>query len=301
MTLACLGLGLYALAGRSSPRPYLTPVAVSPARHSENTREKEIDDAVAKAQLHVLDEVAWNVFGTTPEGSSTSGGTEVLKAAALVLCRDGYGPVGALKAFGPEVSERVCSDEKAAGGMKSLSGLADHGDLNAATALAYIYNAGARGVQRNALESLKWARLAARARLPAGQRIVGDHYLGGESLPKDDRVALEWYRRASVQGDLRSQDTLCRQYHEKSPDPSSLESFYGRSQLAPPLRSDILAYAWCSLAASNPTGGEDAAEVRRRAGRERDRVAETLSAHQLATAQGRVREWRMKYPGLHRP
>ena len=159
MTLACLGLGLYALAGRSSPRPYLTPVAVSPARHSENTREKEIDDAVAKAQLHVLDEVAWNVFGTTPEGSSTSGGTEVLKAAALVLCRDGYGPVGALKAFGPEVSERVCSDEKAAGGMKSLSGLADHGDLNAATALAYIYNAGARGVQRNALESLKWGAL----------------------------------------------------------------------------------------------------------------------------------------------
>lgn len=124
-------------------------------------------------------------------------------------------------------------------------------------------------------------------------------YLRGQGVPKDDTVALQWYRRAAEQGDAEGQINLAGMYNLG----------LGVST------NNVLAYMWYNLGAVNgyPSSafGHDSVALRatqkqiieaRQLSREgadgRDGLAAKMTLEQISEAQQLSREWK---PGGHDP
>lgn len=94
----------------------------------------------------------------------------------------------------------------------------------------------------------------------------------GFGVPKDDKTAVKWYKRAAEQGNAPAQNNLGAMY------------FKG----AGALQDYALAHKWWNIAASV---GNDLARDNR------DKLAEIMTAAQIAEAQGLAREWLEEHGG----
>jgi len=136
---------------------------------------------------------------------------------------------------------------------------AEQGDAKAQAALGALYFVG-EGVPKDAAEAVRWFRLAAEQGDAMAHYNLGVMYANGEGVPKDAAEAVKWYRLAAEQGDASAQ--------------YNLSGMYWRGQGVP--QNYILAYHWANLAAA---GGADNAPKRR------DILAERMSPEQIAEAQ----------------
>ncbi len=107
------------------------------------------------------------------------------------------------------------------------------------------------------------------------QFVIGKLYLSGEGVPKDDREALKWFRKAAEQGESEAQFVLGEIY----------AGGYGLP------KDDVLAYLWFSLAASN-SREESLSEW---ADISLELVAGNMTPDEIAEAQRLAREWWAKH------
>jgi uncharacterized protein len=91
--------------------------------------------------------------------------------------------------------------------LKLLRPLAEQGNANAQSNLAWMYEQG-HGVPQDFKEAMKWYRSAAEQGFRAAQYNLGVMYSEGRGTPSDFREALKWYRRAATQGDAKAQYNL---------------------------------------------------------------------------------------------
>ena len=104
----------------------------------------------------------------------------------------------------------------------------------------------------------------------AAQVILGGRYANGRGVERDDVLAVEWYRKAAEQGNVRAQYSLGVMY----------ETGQGISQ------DNVQAYLWYDLAASHPSVEQEQSI------KNRDIVVTQMTSEELAEAQRLVREWR---------
>ena len=90
-------------------------------------------------------------------------------------------------------------------------------------------------------------------------------------MPKDDRLAAEWYRKAADQGNARAQNNIGLSYDN------------GRGVL----KDWSIAYMWYNLAAAK--GNKTAAT-------NRDNLERSMTAAQIAEGQRMSREWKPAQP-----
>jgi uncharacterized protein len=100
----------------------------------------------------------------------------------------------------------------------------------------------------------------------AAQFTLGFMYAHGRGVPQDDALAAKWYRLAADQGHARAQNNL--------------GAMYAHGRGVP--KDAVLAYRWFNLAAAQ--GQADA-------GKNRDRVAKSMTPAQIAEAQRLPQEW----------
>ncbi len=104
----------------------------------------------------------------------------------------------------------------------------------------------------------------------SAQYNLGVMYADGEGVPQDDTEAGRWYRLAADQGVADAQ--------------YNLGVMYGTGQGVP--QDYVEAHIWYNLA-----GAQSSGENRDLAVKNRDVVAERMTADQVAEAQRRAREW----------
>ena len=64
------------------------------------------------------------------------------------------------------------------------------------------------GVPQNFQEALKWYRTSAELGDINAQRILGEMYLKGQNVQKDDAEAANWFGKAARQGDPKALNDL---------------------------------------------------------------------------------------------
>ncbi len=108
----------------------------------------------------------------------------------------------------------------------------------------------------------------------SAQHSLGGMYeFGIGIIPQDYEEAIRWYRAAAGQGYAKAQDSLGTMY------------YYG---LGVP-QDYIQAHMWYSLAASDLTG-----EYKERNVKNREEIAEEMTAEEIAEAERLAREWKPK-------
>lgn len=138
---------------------------------------------------------------------------------------------------------------------------ADRGLPYAQHNLAGVYFYG-NGLPQNYQEALKWYRKAADAGFAPSQSFLGWMYLNGKGVEANYQEALKWYRKSADQGDMEAQFSLGQMYFTgENLNPDFVES-----------------YKWINLAA---------AQGHTNAIRQRAKLAEALTAEELAEAQKR--------------
>jgi TPR repeat protein len=100
----------------------------------------------------------------------------------------------------------------------------------------------------------------------AAQFTLGFMYAHGQGVPQDDAQAAKWYRLAADQGHALAQNNL--------------GVMYANGRGVP--KDAVLAYRWFNLAVAQ--GQADA-------GKNRDRVAKSMTPAQIAEAQRLPEEW----------
>ena len=73
-----------------------------------------------------------------------------------------------------------------------------------------------RGVPRDDQLAVQWYRKAAEQGHAAGQNNLGWMYAEGRGVPKDDRLAVQWFRKAAKQGHAAAHSNLYLRYPEVS-------------------------------------------------------------------------------------
>jgi len=136
----------------------------------------------------------------------------------------------------------------------------------------YEYGKDKVPVPQDYREARRWYRKAAEQGDASAQRGLGKLYYKGLGIPQDYKAAVRWYRLAAEQGDVEAQRNLALMYAEGQ----------GVSQ------DYVRAHMWYNLAASRVTGEDRQKYARNR----RDRIAEKMTADQIAEAQRLAREWK---------
>lgn len=85
--------------------------------------------------------------------------------------------------------------------------LADQGNVVALTQIGIMYRTG-RGLPRDDKQAFHWLRRAAALGSPQAQFSVGDMYLRGNGTAQDLLQAAKWYNRAAEQGHPQAQYAL---------------------------------------------------------------------------------------------
>ena len=98
------------------------------------------------------------------------------------------------------------------------------------------------------------------------QYNLGVCYANGEGVPKDDGIAVSWYRKAAVQGNAMAE--------------YNLGVCYANGKGVP--KDDVLAYMWYNLAAVQDS---DAAK-------NRENLTKSMTSEPIAEAQHMSREWK---------
>ncbi|MBF0295684.1 MAG: sel1 repeat family protein [Magnetococcales bacterium] len=127
-------------------------------------------------------------------------------------------------------------------------------------------HANGEGMPQDDEAAFIWYRLAAEQGHPLAQFHLGWMHANGVGVPQSDEEALKWYCMSAEQGHIHAQFLLGTLYAETN---------------HAPLRDDIQAYAWASLAVFN--GDRDAGELR-------DMLAKRMSPVQLIDAKELVRK-----------
>ena len=136
------------------------------------------------------------------------------------------------------------------------------------------YNLGLRyekgtAVTQNHLEAARWYRLAAMTGYPDAQYKLCEMSEQGRGLPQDYQEAIRWCGLAADQGNGRAMFLLGRLYHTAHGVPQDF----------------VRAHMWYNLATAH--GFEESK-------RWRDRLADDMSASQIAEAQKLAREWNVR-------
>jgi len=126
-----------------------------------------------------------------------------------------------------------------------------------------------QGVLLDEAEAARWYRLAADQGYAGAQNNLGVMYQNGTGVPQDDAEALRLYRLAADQGNARAQNNLGFMYNSGRGIPQDY----------------VEAHMWYNLAAAQLTGEDRDLPVKNR-----DIVAERMTADQIAEAQRRARE-----------
>ena len=91
--------------------------------------------------------------------------------------------------------------------LREFKHLAEQGDARAQARLGNMYVEG-KGVSRNDAEAVKWYRKAAEQGNARGQAGLGFMYGTGRGTPQDYAGAVKWSRMAAQQGNARGQSNL---------------------------------------------------------------------------------------------
>ena len=86
-------------------------------------------------------------------------------------------------------------------GYAHVKELAEQGDAIAQGELGWLYSMG-QGVPRDDKEAAKWYRKAAEQGDANAQRELGNLYGFGQGVPRDDKEAAKWYAKAAEQGNV---------------------------------------------------------------------------------------------------
>ena len=89
-----------------------------------------------------------------------------------------------------------------------LRAQAEKGDAQAQSKLADAYFLGSLGLEKNAMECVKWLRKAAAQDFANAQLNLGNCYLKGQGVEKDVTEAMKWYRKAAEQNVPEAQYNL---------------------------------------------------------------------------------------------
>ena len=150
---------------------------------------------------------------------------------------------------------------------------AEQGHVGAQFNLGLMYGKG-EGVPQDYAEAFRWFRRAAEQGDTSAQFNVGVMYDKGEGVPQNYAEAFQWYRQAAEQSHAGAQNNLGTMYEFGAGVPQNL----------------VQAHKWYNLAASRVSSSDQ--DLREKAVRSRDLVAERLTPAQLARAQRLAREWR---------
>jgi TPR repeat protein len=161
------------------------------------------------------------------------------------------------------------------GALRLLQPLAQEGNRGAQYNLGMMYNEG-RGVPRNSAEALKWFQRAADQGDREAQRDLAYLYKHGDGIPRNNVEAFKWYRLAAEQGDAVAQFNVGYMYGS------------GEGTRV----NNVEAYRWFALAVENLAFSDSF--NRGKATRNRDAMAELMSAQDLALAKSLVRDWKPK-------
>jgi hypothetical protein len=152
--------------------------------------------------------------------------------------------------------------------------LAAEGDARAQSLFGVLYYRG-RGVQKDDKEAVNWFRRAAEQGDIAAQFNLGVMFSEGQGVPQDYSEAMKWFRLAADQGDAQAQ--------------YNLGLSYAKGETGEP--DNVSAYMWFNLAVAHFPVSDNR---RNAAVTSRDLVAGKITQDQLADAQKRAREWRPK-------
>jgi len=147
--------------------------------------------------------------------------------------------------------------------------LAEQGDPEAQTGLGNLY-LGGYGVARDEAAAMAWFAKAAKQGHANGQLSLGSLYYAR----KEYATAASWYRRAAEQGNAVAEIRLARQYAEGTGLP----------------RDDVQAYKWFSIAAVRAADSY----ARTNAAKGRETAATKLTPAQVGEAERLAREWKPK-------
>lgn len=147
-------------------------------------------------------------------------------------------------------------------------GLADSGDAQAQFNLGVLTENG-NGVTQNTEESVRLYRSAAEQGLPVAQYAFGAALWFGRGVARNREEAVVWYKRAAEQDFATAQYNLAFAYALGDGTPVDM----------------VQAHVWFTLAARH---GLQAAGVNR------GRVAQRMTAEEVAQAEKLAAEWRPK-------
>ncbi len=157
--------------------------------------------------------------------------------------------------------------------LREFRPLAEQGDAVAQHNLGFMYEKGL-GVPQDYAKALQWYRKAAEQGFAESQYNLGVMYAKGQGVPQDDAEAVGWYRKAAEQGYAGAQFNLGFMYYNGRGVPQDYAQ----------------AHMWFNLAASKFPPGEDHDD----AVKNRDIVAERMTAAQISEAEKLAREWKPK-------
>ena len=142
--------------------------------------------------------------------------------------------------------------------------LAEQGDAEAQYNLGVMYDEDR--TRRDAVEAVRWYRMAAEQGHIEAQYHLGAMYAEGEGVPENYTEATRWLRTAAEQGHAEAQ--------------YGLGVVYERSAGVP--ENNVQAYAWYIVAAAKgDTHARDSKE----------RIAESMTPAEVAAAQKLAREY----------
>jgi uncharacterized protein len=147
------------------------------------------------------------------------------------------------------------------------------GDASAQTMFGGMYFGG-RGVAQDYDQAVSWFRKAADQGHAIAQFNLGAMYAEGRGVAQDYNQAVSWYQKTADQGEAPAQLNLGVMYAEGQ----GVQQDY------------VEAHKWFNIAAAYSTDKAD----RDRATKNRDLVANKMSAAQIAEAQKRAREWKKR-------
>ena len=157
--------------------------------------------------------------------------------------------------------------ESARAEFASLRAKAEAGNAAAQFDLGIMYRTG-DGVPKDAVEAVKWYRLAAEQGNAKAQTNLGLMYANGDGVPKDQTEAVKWYRKAAEQGNTNAQ--------------YNLGNMYNRGEGVP--RDLVQAHMWWNIAGAKGNEGakKNLAEVEKQMSSEQKAEATMLAREMFA-------------------
>ena len=157
--------------------------------------------------------------------------------------------------------------------VAALKKVAEKGHKKAQYSLGVMY-ANGQDVPQDAVEAVRWFRLAAEQGNADAQHNLGLMYKDGQVVTQDYAEAVRWFRLAAERAHARAQHNLGFMY-ENGQDVT---------------QDYVQAHMWFNLTAAHLPLGEE----REMAVRNRDKAAKLMTPDQIAEAQRLAREWQPK-------